>query len=250
VKLVILDRDQEPRARPYGDVVHVWRIESGVGRPPTRGDVAGILDRYRCGPGAGEILGTGGKPMYVCARRATGLRHNVSHSAGLSLLVVAWEREVGVDVEVVRAGPWHALRHQALTKDELADVERLPAAAQGRAFLTCWVRKEAVLKCAGVGLTVEPGLVPVGSPFAPPRLGPLPFRGKAAPALWLRDLHLPGYAAAVALDSAPGPLRRHVGDREMRSVRGAMRSARHLAPGRIERVAVHTPTTTDDGGST
>lgn len=89
------------------------------------------------------------------------LEFNLSHSGGLALVAVTHGRSVGVDIEAI--GQRHPL-----------------------AFYKDWVRKEAHLKCLGVGLGASP----------PP----------ARVAIASIDV-CPGYAAAVAVSGAAvGPL--------------------------------------------
>jgi 4'-phosphopantetheinyl transferase len=105
-----------------------------------------------------------GKPRL---RNGGELEFNLSHSGGLALVAVAHGRSVGVDVEVI--GQRHPL-----------------------AFYEDWVRKEAHLKCLGVGL---------GAPPPPARVAITPIEVS------------PGYAAAVAVAGA------EVGPIECRSLR-------------------------------
>ena len=61
-----------------------------------------------------------------------------------------------------------------------------------------WVRKEAVLKASGEGLTVEPATLLMSAPNEAPRL--LGWRGRSVPALWMSDLDVgTGYEAAVVV---------------------------------------------------
>jgi len=76
-----------------------------------------------------------------------------------------------------------------------------PPAAGDHGALRSWTRKEAVLKAAGTGLSVDPRTVPVSDHRGAP----------AAAGYWLADLDLdldfdpaPGFVAAVALALPPG----------------------------------------------
>lgn len=99
-----------------------------------------------------------GKPYL---REGDGLEFNLSHSAGLALIAVTRGRPVGVDVELITP------RHPPAFFDE-------------------WVRKEAGVKCLGVGLGAPP-------PAASVAVAPLDV--------------CPGYAAAIAVEGSEiGPL--------------------------------------------
>lgn len=118
-----------------------------------------VLGRY-LGLEAAEVeleLGEQGKPRL---RGRDALAFNLSHSGAIALVAVA-ERPIGIDVELITA------RHPP-------------------AFYDDWVRKEARVKCLGVGLGTPP-------PPAPVTIAALDI--------------CPGYAAAVAIEGTEiGPL--------------------------------------------
>jgi phosphopantetheinyl transferase len=119
-----------------------------------------VLENYLDQPAAAIELETAelGKPHL---RDGGELEFNLSHSAGLALVAVTHGRPVGVDVELIE--------------------ERRPLS-----FYEDWVRREARLKCLGVGLGAPP----------PP----------AEVAVAALDV-CPGYAAAVAVaGSEVGPI--------------------------------------------
>ncbi|MDM7856033.1 4'-phosphopantetheinyl transferase family protein [Cellulomonas alba] len=103
--------------------------------------------------------------------------------------------ERGPDVDAVAAVA-HADRVREPRADAPATVEDDPA------VLRRWVRVEAVLKAAGVGLAVDPGDVTVEPPHRV--LVPAPL---AAPGWWVADADaVPGCVGAVALRlGARGP---------------------------------------------
>ena len=82
------------------------------------------------------------------------LRFNMSHSHGIALYAFTEGRDVGVDVEYVRAD---------FTSDDIArrffsalEVENLcglPAEERVASFFRCWTRKEAYIKATGRGLS-------------------------------------------------------------------------------------------------
>jgi 4'-phosphopantetheinyl transferase len=121
---------------------------------------------------------------------------SLSGAAGL-VLAAAAVAEIGVDHEprgVVRPG----VADVALTHRERAELARLPAAEQGDAVLRWWVRKEAVLKLTGHGLSVDPAHLEVTAPDEPPRL--LAWGGPSTmPVVTLADVELAGMVAAVAV---------------------------------------------------
>jgi 4'-phosphopantetheinyl transferase len=86
------------------------------------------------------------------------LRFNLSHSAGWAMFALAWDREVGIDLESAArltsdVDGLTALATRVLSKRELAIWRALPdPAAREAAFLRAWTRKEAYAKATGQGL--------------------------------------------------------------------------------------------------
>lgn len=104
--------------------------------------------------------GAFGKPRVAGAPRC---EFSLSHSADLALIALAEEREIGVDIECLRALPdLDALARQCLAADELRALEALPAADRPFSFLQSWTRKEACLKALGLGLQIEPASFSAG----------------------------------------------------------------------------------------
>lgn len=94
----------------------------------------------RCG-------GPDGRPLI---EGSSGLHISWSHARGWVAAVVS-DQPCGIDVEPVSdSGP---LFH-VLTFEEQQEVRSVPAGSgQSRAFLRLWVRKEALVKAAGTGLS-------------------------------------------------------------------------------------------------
>jgi phosphopantetheinyl transferase len=83
----------------------------------------------------------------------TGLQFNISHSGSLVSVAMTKGAAVGIDVDEVRAQFDYAeVIESAFTLQEcrellaIAPLDRLPA------FFRIWTRKEAYLKCLGLGL--------------------------------------------------------------------------------------------------
>lgn len=143
-----------------------------------------------------------GKPALARDSDASGrLRFNISNSGDMALLAVAFDRDLGVDVERIRDNLDHAgLAKRYFAAEERDKLRGLPESQQLTGFFDCWTRKEAFLKAIGKGLTypLDRAIVSVGS--EPCRL--LSLDGdQAAAAEWsLVAVHpAPGYVAAIAL---------------------------------------------------
>ena len=101
------------------------------------------------------VTGPYGKPGL--AGPAT-LHFNLSGSGEFALLGLSPDCPVGVDVEQVRPlTHLNSLAHSVLTPAEAAAVLPLPAEEGTRRLFQLWTRKEACLKAAGFGLSVEAG---------------------------------------------------------------------------------------------
>jgi 4'-phosphopantetheinyl transferase len=142
------------------------------------------------------------KPALIHDVPGESIRFNVAHSADLALVAVAREREVGVDVERIRADlPIEELAYQVFSPREIATLLSLSGEARVRAFFAGWTRKEAYVKALGTGLARALEAFDVSlAPGEPARL--LADRDEpAATARWsLRDLTVGvGYAAALAV---------------------------------------------------
>lgn len=82
---------------------------------------------------------------------------NMSHSGELALYAIAWGREVGVDVEVLRpgrSGQGHEVEiaRRFLGERLAQQLQALPAPQRARELLAAWVAYEARVKCLGHGL--------------------------------------------------------------------------------------------------
>jgi 4'-phosphopantetheinyl transferase len=163
-----------------------------------------VLARYlACAPADLELVtGRWGKPE-LADTHGSQVRFNVAHSHELLLLAVSLSREVGVDVEHVRAVP-NGLRlaRQFFTEREARELARLPEQELERGFFGCWTRKEAYVKATGRGLTTQ--LRSFSVTLAPRRHVPLTLEDHddACGGLWdIRELRpAQGYVGALAAE--------------------------------------------------
>jgi 4'-phosphopantetheinyl transferase len=148
----------------------------------------------RCG-------GPHGKPNAV----ASIWQYSVSHSGRYVVLAFCRELHIGVDVEIA-IGSDHppATWTAVLTPGELSNILAIDPSRQQRAFLRYWTRKEAVLKCLGTGLTVEPKLLEVSGPAEAPVALRWPQELSEAATVSIRDLDfLPDHVSALAVQGPP-----------------------------------------------
>ena len=177
-----------------------------------RGIVRDILGRYL--NSAPESLsfryGSHGKPDLAGDGSKAGIRFNLSHSRGVALCAVASGRQVGIDVEQVRAElAIVEIAERFFSPREVATLLLLPAQEQRPAFFRCWTRKEAYIKARGEGLSIPLDQFDVSlSPGEPAAL--LDARPDSSEcSRWsLQDLDAaPGFAAALAMEGQAGCLR-------------------------------------------
>lgn len=84
----------------------------------------------------------------------TRIRFNVSHSQDLAVLAFGLDRDIGVDIEVVRSGEClDQVARTHFSADEYRFYTKTPLYRRNQVFFDCWTRKEACLKAIGLGLS-------------------------------------------------------------------------------------------------
>ena len=181
-----------------------FRLERGRKRFVVAcGTLKAILGRY-LGIDPSQVqfrYGPNGKP-YLSAGNGSALRFNLAHSHELALCGVAYDREIGVDLEHIRSVPdVDQIAADHLTARENAALRALSGDEAIEAFFRCWTRKEAYMKATGEGLTLPPDQIDVSlSPQQAARLISVAGDPQAAVRWSLQSLApAPGYAAAIAV---------------------------------------------------
>jgi 4'-phosphopantetheinyl transferase len=131
------------------------------------------------------------------------LDFNLSHAGDLALYAFAWQRAVGIDIELVRADiEAEQIATRFFSPNERAELHRLPAAQRVEAFFLAWTRKEAYIKARGEGLSLALDAFDVSlTPGAPAVL--LATRDDPAQRHRWTLHHLrpgPGYSGALAVE--------------------------------------------------
>jgi 4'-phosphopantetheinyl transferase len=151
------------------------------------------------------VVGAHGKPALGPELRRSGLRFNVSHCDDVAAFGFAWGREIGVDVEAVRAVPdADSIAQQFFSPREVDAYFALPAAHRPLGFFNCWTRKEAFVKAVGDGLGFGLHRFDVSlDPGAPARLLRVDGDLGEQSGWVLRDFDpAPGFVGAVVTQSA------------------------------------------------
>ena len=88
---------------------------------------------------------------------ANDLRFNLSHSHDLAMYAFALARDVGVDIEMIRADAANdRIAENFFSPTEVAMLRALPHERQVEGFFNCWTRKEAYVKARGAGPVDRP----------------------------------------------------------------------------------------------
>ena len=120
-----------------------------------RGGLRMILSRYlNLSPAALQFAyGPVQKP--TLAYPVEPLCFNLSHSQDLALYAVAWNHEVGIDIEQLRNDcDYEGIAGRFFSTQEQQELAQLSPDLQIQGFFNGWTRKEAILKAIGKGLTV------------------------------------------------------------------------------------------------
>ena len=170
-----------------------------------------ILARYLNLPAAMLAFGQTeyGKP-FLTNLASDGLLFNMSHSGDVAVIAISREREVGVDVEFMRADFATAeVAGHFFSVAEIYTLCGLDRHQRSKAFFDCWTRKEAYVKARGEGLSIpldqfDVSLAPgVEAAMLGNRID------DAEKSRWtFRDFHVAqGYAAALVIEHVAAPPR-------------------------------------------
>ena len=144
----ILAEDERARAARFRNPLHGAHYTVG------RGVLRMLLGRYlrRQPPDIHFAYSEYGKPFI---QGGAALRFNLSHSQELALYAFTLQREIGIDIEYLRAvSSRDQIAEQFFSPNEIKVLRGLPAAQQDTGFFNCWTRKEAYIKAHGEGLSL------------------------------------------------------------------------------------------------
>lgn len=122
-----------------------------------RGILRDTLGKYLGEPPAGLRFhdGPNGKPALGGKNSKAGIRFNLSHSNGMGIYAFSGERELGIDLELIRPDfAAQEIAERFFSPSEIAEWQALPDSSRAEGFFLCWTRKEAYVKARGEGLTI------------------------------------------------------------------------------------------------
>lgn len=149
--------------------------------------------------------GPHGKPALAAELGPLPVRFNVSHSGGLALYALAFEREIGVDVERIRADPFRwDIAKRVFTSREQAAIGSFEEPSRAEAFFACWTLKEGYAKALGQGLALSLQSFDLSSVLTA-GVGSVGSQGGRPQPQWFLQRLDPGegYAAAMAVEGGP-----------------------------------------------
>jgi 4'-phosphopantetheinyl transferase len=166
-----------------------------------------ILSRYLdLNPGQLQfVYNQYGKPALAPALVTRGLSFNLSHAHELALVAVAWDRQLGIDLEYIRPIPEiEQITARILSPQEKEIFRGTPAIEKLQVFFHYWTCKEAYIKARGEGLSLPLDQFQVG-PILDEGHPLLSVNGDPKEALrWsIRKLiPAPGYVAALVVEES------------------------------------------------
>jgi 4'-phosphopantetheinyl transferase len=96
-----------------------------------------------------------GKPSLLLKSGVEPIRFNTSHSHGIALYAITLDRDIGIDLELVRDGlAIGEIATRFFSNQEVSGLFSLPAELRTQGFFACWTRKEAYIKARGEGLSL------------------------------------------------------------------------------------------------
>lgn len=148
---------------------------------------------------------TFGKPSLDVPFDQSGLHFNSSDSGERAVYALTLQRDLGIDIEVLRPLPdADKLAQRYFSPAELRTLLAFSGVAREEYFFRIWSRKEAILKTVGIGLSGNLQRVDVSTPAdSCEQWMPLQYDA-GMPVMW-RDINLEsGYSAAIAVAGETG----------------------------------------------
>jgi len=132
------------------------------------------------------VYGANGKPALAQCFADAGWRFNVSHCREVAVYAFSRGRDVGIDVEAVRAvREADDIAARCFSRRENEAYRALAPQERALGFLRCWTRKEALVKALGAGLSVPLARLDIS---------------RTPPGWWLHSFTpRPGFIAAAAI---------------------------------------------------
>lgn len=200
--LAMLDEDERQRAERFRSELHRLRFVT------CRGWLRLLLAAYT-GLKPEEIhfeTGDHGKPRLQDTPPNSGLVFNVSHSSERTVFGFGLDCMLGVDIERCRIlNHLEGMVDRVFSAAEKRDFLNLPEASRAEFFIRLWVRKEAIVKAHGQGISLGMRDCVLSSDLTKPASLP---ESCGRPGSWtLFELdYSDGYRGALAVNARPSAL--------------------------------------------
>jgi 4'-phosphopantetheinyl transferase len=151
--------------------------------------------------------GENGKPALADIFGKGTVQFNLSHSEGVALYAFTRDREIGVDIELIRdISEMEQIAERFFSTREKAVFHTLTNSRRKKAFYNCWTRKEAFIKATGEGLSLSLDGFDVSlAPGEPASLLRIEGDRKAASRWSIQEVETAiGFAGAVAMEGQIG----------------------------------------------
>ena len=120
-----------------------------------------LLSRYTKIPTLDLKIARGAHGKPYCANESLeNLHFNLSHSRGVALFAISKNAQVGVDVEWINPDfDVNSVVSTVFSGKEKQKLRELSGQDRLKWFFKFWTHKEAILKCLGTGLAIEPDML-------------------------------------------------------------------------------------------
>jgi phosphopantetheinyl transferase len=195
----ILSTDERARAKRFVFNVHADRFR--FRRALMRIVLAHYMDVE---PASIEfVVNAWGKPDLAPDRHgAHPIRFNLSHSADAMMIGIRRQADVGVDIESHRDIPeLESMARMVMHRDEWNAWQGLTSVEKPTWFFNLWAMKEAVMKCVGCGLALEPSsfcVKPMVTQGEPQRIDVMDPQGERRNLVGTYVSSFPGFSSATA----------------------------------------------------
>jgi len=147
---VAVNLSAEERAQAARFVFERDRVRFSIAHTALRD----ILSRYTGEDASAIVIHTAEKGKPYLADHPE-IRFNLSHSGCWAMVAVTRGREVGVDIECIRADrSSEDIAKRFFAPAEVRALNGTPEHSRVQAFFACWSRKEAYIKARGEGLGI------------------------------------------------------------------------------------------------
>ncbi len=95
------------------------------------------------------------KPALI-GQQKNAMQFNVSHSGEYAMIAISKDKQVGIDIEKRKQEiDFDGIATSHFSQDEIEEIANSKGVRKMESFYRCWTRKEAIVKAAGIGLSLS-----------------------------------------------------------------------------------------------